>query len=1006
MQSNPKRRNVRCRSIILLPALIEHGRRFRLHSVVILLLSPSLAHAQFRHIKTPSLQDTARDGTSRIWGNVPDGQEKGLYAWESPQWRRIDFSPDGKFAPIRIASRPNGAVVCLWRSEQPSEQKVKNEAMPSAGATAVSRPINQYLRDYKVSEHQGQSSRFIAAFTAEWEWYPVLIAAKNDAWITNGGREIYRIAGDQAPAGQAPVGQPSTDQPSELLAKASSSRISSVPLKPIYKLGTTQLFRTGRTKDVKNSMNPLRAVSDGQGRLWFFSDLWSNGSNHFMLRGALIWDGKQFIYRPRLTGQSFDPTTVISTLAYKDATHLWLAQSTGGFYKPRASDLYELNTNTFETRLVAQPYPQAFQDIQQITAVGRDWYLVAGSRWGSEIRYDDGVRTGNLWRLRNGQWRLLISGLDKGGSGLWSGPQQTPRPFLETAQGLWVGAFGGGMWFIPRPRASAATPASKAKGADTETSAQQAVVQTAGQAVAMDWQRGLPFHTTDQLFDIGRGQVLAHSSQGTILVADLPALLARKASPRARTFRTYCDLIQSRNGHLWGVLSLRGNALNEWDGGRWRSYSAPPHYDLNWAAECAFDSRGRIWLLPGYSDRQAAIFDPKTMSWKVFDTYRAALQAQMRKTGKRNILTAYPVFDRVQTRTGVTPYQVPDFRSDGQICYRGGGQRLWYFDGRTWRPWTRQQITKEAVGGWDYFEAPFFDRSGQLSVNIDDKTWKRIKISGSGAAVWKSYESEADPRPAARHHDPTAVVSPAGTSFASTAEHSPVRSPDSKIGDSKGFVWIIWQQHLYKTAPGLQSPQFTPKDNHPFLDGRFFNQVFVDNKGNTFFSTAYGFSEYVMIAGTAPPDTGIKITPRAVDAFTFEFSSTATGQKWYRWRTDDEPWSQPQTSSRVQLDALPGGLHRIQAMAIDRNLLSDPSPASAVFLVNIDPAKQVAAFIGELSSPDYSRREAAVTGLAKQPKRALPTLKAARVRASESSRWWIDAAIQQIERNAHRTMAK
>jgi hypothetical protein len=218
----------------------------------------------------------------------------------------------------------------------------------------------------------------------------------------------------------------------------------------------------------------------------------------------------------------------------------------------------------------------------------------------------------------------------------------------------------------------------------------------------------------------------------------------------------------------------------------------------------------------------------------------------------------------------------------------------------------------------------------------------------------------------------------------------------------------------------VQAAQFSANENHPLIDDRFFNQVFVDNQGNTVFHTGYGFIEYVMITHSSAPDTKIKTTANAVDSFTFDFSSidaSATGsspatssrapsQQWFKWRLDDEPWSQPQRTSHVRLDALPGGKHRIEAAAIDRHLLIDPTPALAAFSVNIDPAKQVAAFIAALSSPDYARREAAVAGLAKQPKRALPALKAARATASASTQWWIDAAIQQIESESDRSKTK
>jgi hypothetical protein len=962
-------------------------------------LGPAPAYAQIKHITTPSIWNTARDSTGRIWGNALD-QNRALYGWQGGQWQKVDFSTDGKFTPILLTQRPNGTVICLWRSEQPSAQHVAQpDTHPdtqagSGGVTKTNtKPVNENLKDYKVSEHRGQSSRFIAAFSAELEWNPVLIASKDELWLTKGVREIYRInrlSGGDASQNGRPL---QTNLQTKLQPNKS--------FKPVYTLGANQLFRSGKAQYWDKATNPLRAVIDGQGRIWFFSDVWSNGGNSYMLRGVLVWDGRRFTHHRTLAGLHLDGLPAkpcgINTLAVKDANHLWLALSDRG--------LYELDTRILKARHIVEPAPKAFQYIQQITAVGRDWYVVSGSRWGDDAAYDESVRTGNLWLLRGGRWRLLHSGLDKAGDELWNGPQMTPRPFLDTTQGLWVGAFGGSAWFLPHPQ-----PDSRPKLQPDS----QLNFRSASPSVAVDWRRGLQFHSVDRFFAVGNGRVLAHSLQGSALITDTRALLARKGSSQVTTFRTYCGLVQDRSGHLWGALSLKGKALCEWDGQRWIRHPIPPDYDLANAGEHSVDRSGRIWILPDARNGQTAIYDPNRKSWQVFASYRIALQAQLRRIGKRIVALAPPSFDRVETRGGRNPTQTPDFSADGRICYRNVSGKLCYFDGKLWHQWTRQQVTKDLTITASYADrAPFFDRRGRLCINFDDKTWK-----WSGAGGWKSYEEEADPRPAAHDNDPTEVAAPAGTVFSDTGDNSHPASPDSIIRDGKGFVWIVWRSQLYKTLPGLQATQFAAKENHPFIDGRFFNQVFVDNKGNTFFNTAYGFVEYVMISASPPPNTKIKITPRAVDAFTFNFSSNdsspvssdpsvgARPRQWFKWRVDNEPWSQPQTTSQVRLDALPGGKHTLEAAVINNRLSTDPTPARVVFLVKIDPAKQVAAFITKLSSPDYSRREAAVTGLAKQPKRALPALKAVRARASENTRWWIDAAIQQIERDAHHKMAK
>ena len=68
------------------------------------------------------------------------------------------------------------------------------------------------------------------------------------------------------------------------------------------------------------------------------------------------------------------------------------------------------------------------------------------------------------------------------------------------------------------------------------------------------------------------------------------------------------------------------------------------------------------------------------------------------------------------------------------------------------------------------------------------------------------------------------------------------------------------------------------------------------------------------------------------------------------------------------------------------------------FKITIDPAKQVRTLIARLSNCDFEKRKAAIKALSRQPDDSLPALKAARPKANDDQRWWIDAALQQIER--------
>jgi HEAT repeat protein len=111
-------------------------------------------------------------------------------------------------------------------------------------------------------------------------------------------------------------------------------------------------------------------------------------------------------------------------------------------------------------------------------------------------------------------------------------------------------------------------------------------------------------------------------------------------------------------------------------------------------------------------------------------------------------------------------------------------------------------------------------------------------------------------------------------------------------------------------------------------------------------------------------------------------------------------------TNSLSLDHLANGSHVLKVTAIDDQLNRDATPATATFEVKIDSAKQVALLIALLRHPDFERRKEAVQALARQPARAAPALQAARETANEEQRWWIDAALQEIENQKAATPAK
>lgn len=158
--------------------------------------------------------------------------------------------------------------------------------------------------------------------------------------------------------------------------------------------------------------------------------------------------------------------------------------------------------------------------------------------------------------------------------------------------------------------------------------------------------------------------------------------------------------------------------------------------------------------------------------------------------------------------------------------------------------------------------------------------------------------------------------------------------------------------------------------------------------------------EYVFLPASGTfPHTTIHLAQLSPDSVKVGFASNETGKVLFSWRLDGGKWSVPGRQDSVILRSLAGGTHTLHAITIDSRLRADPVPASAVICINVRPQQQTAALLDLLrTAAGDNQREAIVRALAKQPASvALPELRAARARARSTERWWIDAAIQEIE---------
>ena len=575
-------------------------------------------------------------------------------------------------------------------------------------------------------------------------------------------------------------------------------------------------------------------------------------------------------------------------------------------------------------------------------SVGDDRYIISGGAG----EFNERGLVSSLWRLRDGRWTKLVDGLDSGGL-----PDQlADRRWRVTKEGLWLGAFGTGGWFVPCDD---------------------------GEPRQINWSVGSPFDTIHRWFQLKDGKMLAIQFGRGGLLADAALLTAiSPVQPTSKIIRASRPLLQTDGGKIFAVLRGDESALNDWDGQRWKRHRLPDNLQLWGECKIATDSKERAWLIdwaynPDPLLRPCLIFDPANDQFHRFSNFQTALQAQASKLAGSQL-------GKGETFAAV-------FSSDGRICYEDRTWNLQYFDGREWRHWHLNEIINGGLRNSSDRE-PFFASDGKLSIVLNDSLWQCDELTG-----WKKTSAPAT-RPARR----AAAVLPAGSPY--------VPDADSVVADRRGVFWVVARKRLFRVGYGLHVPCFTPSEPQPFADGRKLLEVLTDNFGNAFLRTSVqGREEYVLVPVRGQlPDTQSKVIEKSDESVTLELS-TDTPKPRFAWRVDDGPWNEATTNTILRLDDLTVGKHRAQVVAIDERLQVDPTPAEIVFEVRSNPTERIGKWITQLGDKDFARREAAVATLARQPDLSLPTLRQALRQAKADQRWWLLAAIQRCEEQQRST---
>jgi hypothetical protein len=703
----------------------------------------------------------------------------------------------------------------------------------------------------------------------------------------------------------------------------------------VYTIPDDAYVAIGPTRGPRRMFNPVYATADAQGRIWFWSGGVASRTNLISLQGLLIFDGESFKSYPHPVGVSYEK---VSALEPDDPEHMWMSLAD--------NQLYRVDTKTLAAVVVPDPEPGALRYVQRVFQVAGVTYFVSIPPMSPVLEPSGEGRFGVLWRLNNGEWKRVINGIDMRPQV----PQDPVRPFVATPAGCWVGAYGTGPWFIPGG---------------------------SGEPVHVDWRYDYPLDESEGLFQLpDKRLLLIDANRGSIVANPTDMLAAYQSPPEIHTLNPLRPFIQDGRGHIWGMLPSGDKTLSEWDGKGWISHPLsldvfnPPHYTL------ATDSRDRFWILSDRPDcrEPAAVLNLSSGNFETYLDFPTALQAQ---------LPNHPTFHLEDYS-----YTTPTFSLDGRIAYADRCGKLHYFSGQEWQVFGQQDINGDSSPLPLAGVPAFFDRAGNLAVNIQRTTWEYTAKGG-----WRTTTAEPGPAPGRL---------PGSSPRLPPAVRCEFGNPESSAQDRLGTYWLTYRGQLYRAVPGLCLPQTSPEEHQPFIDGRTVEAALVDPQGNAFLETYLHTNpmvgEYVIVnARRPPPQTHLRASVDKGGIVKLHFDATVKGNTWFTWRVDSEAWAQPAQGAEATVTGLANGKHRIEAAAIDERLQIDPTPAFAEVEITADNQQQLAALIEQLKDPDYSVRDAAVAGLARQAAAALPLLQSAREKAGPDQRWWIDAAIQRIE---------
>ena len=599
--------------------------------------------------------------------------------------------------------------------------------------------------------------------------------------------------------------------------------------------------------------------------------------------------------------------------------------------------VYKVDIESWKTQGLPGPTPIELRNVHELFVDGGDLYAF------------DCLSGNNLWRWSHEQWSEIVPDFDD----YLAGIGYAPRIWLHTKDGMIIQAYGHEAWFLPH----------------------------AGPARMLSWKCAFPIPQIEAIVQLKDGTFCILGNESLAVCRDVKSQIfySEIADPinnwsSHRIVEVEPDAAWLSSKRIWMIPKRDSTVLKEWDGKTWLIHPIPSKgrggVSLN------EDDQGRIWIYNG--DGTTDIFDPVKNQWQSFSHLDDCLAA-----GKE-----HPVHFQ-----HFWPAPCPRYSTDKQqiAYYDYNVSKLHYYNGSIWRIFRWIDIT-----GWpgdSGLNQPWFDAKDRLCVSPrGGSTMWQCDENGD----WSSVPYVAHP---SDNYDPPEKPKLIATDLQNACA---TQNPNTVRTDNLGGFWFTKDANLYRCIGDQWVSIFAPTEVTPFNSNPSLLAVDVDSQGNVFINAMTAQTQthrYLILAKRPAPQTTIGLKQMDEDSLMATFNPHSDGIINFRWQLDDNAWQLIKTNS-LNLEHLPNGPHLLKVTAIDDQLNMDAMPAMARFEIKIDPNRQMAILVAQLFDPDFSRRELAVEALAQQSATALPALQKARETATDDQRWWIDAAIQECERQA------